>query len=271
MILFKRVSESFNRIEGREWALLFLETVGVVAGILVAFELNEWAARRHSAANHRQLMERLLEESETDVAMLRDWRDRMTSILKPEQAFALSLARGQCPADRDFKAVQTLHLMPALTVPTSVYQELMGAGGLSSIDRKDVREHVARFHDTLAWTQGQVDYFRATRVTPVNEGDARVRIRFDPTADDPKVMTFDGPALCRDPAFENRVAAATREHTVFVSYYQGALEDAISMCMRLADSIGKTCMPSDGGPLKGDDADYAGKVVANMREDLAKS
>ena len=39
MILFKRVGESFGRIEGREWALLFLETLGVVAGILVAFWL----------------------------------------------------------------------------------------------------------------------------------------------------------------------------------------------------------------------------------------
>ena len=35
MILFKRVGESFNRIEGREWALLFLETAGVV-GVFVA-------------------------------------------------------------------------------------------------------------------------------------------------------------------------------------------------------------------------------------------
>ena len=74
MILFKRVGESFGRIEGREWALLFLETLGVVGGILIAFELNEWASRRTESARHRQIMERLFEESEQDVASLRAMR-----------------------------------------------------------------------------------------------------------------------------------------------------------------------------------------------------
>ena len=68
MILFKRVGESFRKIEGREWALLSLETLGVIAGILIAFELNEWAANRAAAARHHEMMERLFEESEQDVA-----------------------------------------------------------------------------------------------------------------------------------------------------------------------------------------------------------
>ena len=44
MILFKRVSESFRHIEDREWMLLSLETLGVLAGILIAFELQQWAS-----------------------------------------------------------------------------------------------------------------------------------------------------------------------------------------------------------------------------------
>ena len=75
MILFKRVGESFRHIEDREWLLLFLETVGVLVGILLAFELQEWASRRADAAKHREIMDRLFEESEQDVASLRDLRD----------------------------------------------------------------------------------------------------------------------------------------------------------------------------------------------------
>jgi len=63
----------------------------------------------------------------------------------------------------------------------------MGAGGLSSIDRQDVRDHVAQFHQTLDWTKGQIDYFRAVRVVALDPGDPRVKSHFDLAADDPQV------------------------------------------------------------------------------------
>src|SRR5947209_11037799 len=152
MILFSRIEESFRRVEGREWALLFLWTLGVLFGILIAFSLQEWGARRDQAARHRQLMERLFEESEDDIAALRSYRDVLQGMLKREQGLAVALAQRQCPPAADFQALTTLGMMPALTAPSSVYQELMGAGGLSSIERKDVREDVAEFHtDLIGW------------------------------------------------------------------------------------------------------------------------
>jgi hypothetical protein len=160
------------------------------------------------------------------------------------------LGRGRCPTDEDFQAITTLPVMPALTPPTSVYQELMGAGGLSSIERKDVRAHVAAFHSDLEWVQKQIDYFRSIRDAPVPVSDPRVRTDFDPTKDEPEVSTFDGKALCADRGFKNRVATATRAHTVFLSYFEGPLDDAISMCVRMADSLGYRRVPSFGGQLK---------------------
>src|SRR3954467_7008985 len=130
MILFKRLGESFRHIEGREWALLTLETLGVLFGILIAFELQQWAQQRSDAARHHQLMERLFEESELDVVVLRQMRDTLDRIVGGEKTFALSLARGQCPPEAQWRAVETIGMLPALTAPTSVYQELMGAGGL---------------------------------------------------------------------------------------------------------------------------------------------
>lgn len=267
MLLFRRVGGAFRGIEGREWALLSLETMGVVAGILIAFELNEWAVGRNETQRHNRLMVRLHEESELDISVIRSFRDELQKMLDREQAFAVSLAKGQCPSDKDFQAITTLPMMPALTVPTSVYQELMGAGGLSSIERKDVRDAVAQFYGNLEWTQGQIDYFRAARVKAIEEDDPRVRIHFDPTADDPEVATFDRLALCGDQGFKNRVASATRAHTVFVSYYQGMLENAISLCMRLGDGVGKKCVPPLEGPLKGKDAEYAARVAQVMAGD----
>lgn len=271
MILFKRVGESFGRIEGREWALLFLETLGVVAGILVAFWLNEWASRRDTSAKHHEMMERLLEENENDISVLRDWRDSLKGMVEKEQAFAVKLSHDQCPPSAEFEAVSTMPLLPAMTAPRSVHDELMSAGGLSSIERQDVRDQIAIFYGDLEWGQHQIDYFRQARVKPIDESDPRMRIRFDPTRAEPQVDEYDGTALCRDQGFKNRVAAATRAHTVYVGYFAATVQSAISMCVRVADSLGKTCNPKLGGPLKGDDAVWREKAIAAMRKDLAKN
>ncbi|MFL6735622.1 MAG: hypothetical protein ACJ8F4_01010 [Sphingomonas sp.] len=212
-------------------------------------------------------MERLFEESENDLSVIREMRDSLKPIIQREQAFAVRLASGQCPADKDFQAITSLPMMPALAPPTSVYQELMGAGGLSSIERKDVRAGLADFHGDLEWSQKQIDYFRDGRTNPVEVSDPRVRTHFDPQAEETEVSVFDGRALCGDSGFRNRVAVATRAHTVFLSYFEGPLEDAISMCVRLGDTLGHSCSPSFGGPLKGNDAKYQTRVIAAMHED----
>src|SRR5690242_6723165 len=99
MILFKQVGESFRHIEDREWVLLFLETLGVLVGILLAFELQEWGQGRADAAKHRQLIERLFEESETDVTSLRKIRTIEVQMIANERQFATNLSAGKCPPE----------------------------------------------------------------------------------------------------------------------------------------------------------------------------
>lgn len=272
MILFRRVGEAISHIEDREWILLGLETLGVLAGILIAFELQLWGQQRSEAARHHQLMERLFEETESDISSIRFMRDVLKPIVEREELFATRIGNGECPANEDFHVVTTLGMMPALTMPTSAYQELMAAGGLSSIEREDVRNHLAQLHEELEWSQKQIDYFRTFAVSddPVPNSDPRVRVRFDRSADDPLVSTFDGQALCRDQAFKNKLAAATRQHRVLLRYFEGPLEDAISVCVRLGDSLGRRCTPPTYGPLTGDDAKVAAKARANMLKERAK-
>lgn len=266
MLLFRRVGGAFRGIEAREWALLTLETIGVVAGILIAFELNEWAASRNEAKRHDRLMERLFEEAENDVVYLRDMRNLLVGFRERESAFAISLSRDQCPSEKQFQALLGINRYPAMIVPTNVYQELMGAGGLSSIERRDVRDSIALFHTNLNWNQKQVEFFRDGRVEPISDDDDRTRIRFDPSSDEPEVVSFDRSALCKDRVFKNKVATATRNHRVFISYFEEALKDAINMCVIIGDSIGKTCEPRFGGPLTGEDAKFAAETLANIRK-----
>lgn len=269
MILFRRIGGSFREITSRDWALLSLETLGIIAGILIAFQLNEWGAARKEAAKHRQLMERLFEESTYDVAVLASMRDNVRERVDKEVAFATNLAAGRCPAQAEWKAVGTLAMYPALTAPTSVYEELMGAGGLSAVDNPSVRHALTEFHGNLDWVQRQVEYFRSVRPYPINDSDPRISIHYDPTKDDPQVETYNREALCSDHAFRNLYAASTRQHYVFATYFDDMTDFALNMCAVLGESIGKSCADSFPNKIKRltpEERKTIAKAIDNMRK-----
>lgn len=266
MILFKRVGESFRHIEDREWLLLFLETLGVLVGILLAFELQEWAANRAAAARHQEMMDRLFEEAEQDIGSLRDIRDALLAQSKTEVDFATQLSAGKCPPKEMWTAVGTVQMLPSFDLPRSVYTELMGSGGLSSIPDPRVRKSIALFNSELAWSEGQIEYFREHRPDPVPVSDNRVRLRYDPTADEPEVAEYDRAALCADQGFRNQMVSAARNHRVFASYHDGVTLWAINMCGTLGESIGRRCEPAFGGPLKGEDVATLKKAIAKMHK-----
>src|SRR5690348_1649879 len=121
MILFKRVGESFRHIEDREWVLLFLETLGVLVGILLAFELQEWGQRRAEAARQQELLQRLFEETEATVSVLRADRDQMNELVDREARFATLLVHeNKCPPESMWQAVDTIPMYPPLIVPSTV-------------------------------------------------------------------------------------------------------------------------------------------------------
>lgn len=262
MILFKRVNESFRHIEGREWALLFLETLGVIVGILLAFELQEWAARRSAAQLRQERLERLFEEAETTVTVLRRDRDTMNGIVDAEKKFATDLVHlNECPPEAMWQSVETLGMYPSIAVPSSVYQEIMGSGGLSEIDDTNVRRSVSTFHSVLAWTQAQNEFFRQNITHPITFADKGVTYDFDPSTDDLQISHFDRTELCSDVKFRNGIAAATRDHTVAASYRDDLARSAIFMCARVGAAVHEACKPGDG-PLTGADAAAASKALS---------
>jgi len=257
MILFKRVSESFRHIEGREWALLALETLGVIAGILIAFELNEWAARRSAAQKQHELLERLLEEAEATVTVTRSDRDQMNAIVGAEKSFATALLhRAECPAEPAWKAVDTLPMYPSIAVPSSVYQEIVSSGGLSGIENTDVRRSVSRFHSLLAWYQAQNDHFRDKLNYPISIADKGVTYDFDQSKAEPQISHYDREALCPDHRFRNGIADSTRNHVMVAGYHSDLARAAIFTCVRIGAALGTSCVPPDG-QLKGSDAQAA--------------
>jgi hypothetical protein len=229
--------------------LLFLETLGVLVGILLAFELQEWGQRRSDAAKHRQLMERLFEESQSDVSVLRSFRAVEREMAANERGFATALSAGQCPAEAAWSAAMSVNMYPPVTVPSGVYDELMGAGGLSSIEDPSVRTSIQRFRGYFDLTSRQSDAFRASRIAGrvgIEIDDPRVTVRFDPAADEPEIITYDRNALCGDKGFRNRMIDNVRDHGVILSREADLTDHAIRMCATLGRLVGRACVPSDG-------------------------
>lgn len=263
MILFKQVNESFRHIEGREWALLFLETLGVIVGILLAFELQEWASQRQAAQDQHKLLERLLDESEATVSYLRADREQFDGIVGAEKDFATMLVHeGKCPAEPMWQAVDTLAMYPSVAPPSSVYQEVMGSGGLSKIQDAKVRRSISFFHAVLDEFDGQNSYFRQRLAYPLTDASPEVTYDFDLSKDEPQVSHYNRAALCQSHAFRNGIADDVRNHMAIAGFHTELARAAVRMCARLGAELGKACLPS-GGPLTGSDAKEAADAVSN--------
>jgi hypothetical protein len=259
VVLFSRVRGAVGEIEGREWALLCLETIGVLIGIFVAFRLNEWAMSRREAARDLQLVDRLFEESQRNVSWLRGQRERDQALVSREMKFATTLVHdGRCPADDDsWQSVFTVAWYPALVVETSVYDEMMGAGGLATIENPVARQAVSRFQTFLGSAKERTSFSRARADPAIPIDHPSVTVSFNAEQNDPEEVTFDRTALCGDAAFKKRVADKVRDHAVVMSERGDLVGWSIEMCSSLGRMVGKRCVPFRGGPLTGQDAKIA--------------
>jgi len=67
-MIVKRFADALRR---QDWAMVAIEFALVVVGVLLAFQINEWANERASDGERQLSAERLLEEAELDVAYIR--------------------------------------------------------------------------------------------------------------------------------------------------------------------------------------------------------
>lgn len=261
MLLFEHLQHGFRRITGREWALLILETLGVLAGILIAFALNEWAQQRGEKAQRAQLAERLFDEAQLNVSMLRGERGAFDALTKQERDFATALVRdGICPDEDAWSAVTTVNFYPAIPAQTTAYDEMLASGGLGRVEDPAARKAIADFRSALDYFRTQNGYMRSVSHMVLPVDDPRVAVGFDPGADEPETFHYDRPALCADRGFRARVADAVRDHA-FVSQARATLtEAAITACVRLAGAMHRECTPRFGGPLLGRDAASVAKL-----------
>ncbi len=228
----------------------FAGEVGVIVlGVLIALGAQQAVEWAHFRNEQRNTLKRLFEEARINVAELRN-RQPNAAMMQLEMDFATELTKGKsCPAAEKWAAVETSNMYRSVTVQTSVYDEIVGAGGLADVGSTSAREAVARFHSRLKWVQDQTDFFRSAMILPVQLDDPRRSLAYDPSAREPSIVTFDRQALCGDHGFQSRVVESVRNHVVWDRYRLRLTDDAIRMCAILAAELGMECTPSEGAPF----------------------
>lgn len=238
-MLSKRVVESLRR---QDWAMVFIEFVLVVVGVLLAFQINDWAIGRSEAAARHEATQRLLEEAERDVAHTKGGLAFVQRVVD-ELHFALDKVIGNdwSPSDerRMRDAFVAGRFMTAMVPPTSVYQDLVASGAYNKIGTPDVRAAIDRFHSTLAY-----DERTRQQLLPVlraYEDNPAFTYRVDPNSSRIVDLEVDFRALAADRAAQRTISLTLANHAGLRWTRKQALRDSIAMCVALAKTLDRTC------------------------------
>lgn len=253
--LLRRLRATAGEIRASEWLLLAIETIAVVGGILIAFELEQWAEDRREAKQIERLMERLLVETRSALVHYDYHAQETGTRLNRAKANLLDLSEGRCPAD--FTNIEEIDLLPADAPPNAALTELVDVVGLSALPSDNLKSRLAGFHyasnvfytEALpALQQARVPLFADDDPNAPRTADA-VALQTDHSFvsqlwSDPSVLErrYNREALCADAAFKNRYALATQSLLQVAALRNDLLLLTMRTCQALASELGQSCI-----------------------------
>lgn len=181
------------------------ELVIVVVGILIAFQLDRWSEGWRGAKDRSAYLERLVEESDANVAALTDLDKQFGEVTEEVGRMARAVddparrAAMRFTGDRACRALQ----MPASKLQTSALEESGNPAALQLVPDPALRRLIHRAAGQTRYADRQIEYFRDTfqrfgvqfdpysnwSVDP-ESGEIGCRVDFEALAREPRVRTL---------------------------------------------------------------------------------
>jgi hypothetical protein len=238
-MIVKRVTEALRR---QDWVAVAIEFVLVVAGVLLAFQISEWATEREGRVERAAATERLLAEAEQTVAYFRAGVESQQALIGDLDYALGNVQRGtwrSADKARMTRGLQRVINAASPAPPSSVYDDLVASGEFGRIGDTRLRTSIANYRATLAFNQRYIDYFRQRM--PQFENYEPLRYVFAPSKNRRVRLQVDYPKLAADPELQEALALAADGQFLVLQVRRRTLRDAEAMCVELGRVMKRSC------------------------------
>ena len=241
------LSRLATALRQQNWVAVALEFVIVIAGVVIGFQITEYASARADAERRAIALDRLHGEVEGAVAILQ-WLTEIYTELNADRTQAIeNIIAGNTDAlDNDdmVDAVVSTSLLPAFSPRQGVYTEIVSSGMLSSLGDEAFREALGDYQASVVFLQGQIDYFRSTNVAREDVMDLDyTRLEYAPGTPRERIHVIDWEAAIADPEFLQRVLEGNNAMRAMANWWGNTLESAEALCAETGRLTGQPCSP----------------------------
>lgn len=220
----------------RDWLGIVIELVVVTAGVLLAFQINQWAERQKQARDEREFLERLYGENRESIAELdRVVRGHQSSMGELGEAIR---AKDNPPQLAEFARKPRFGclgaVLPSVGFSDTAFQEIVASGKLNIVSDPQLRSLLRDLVATQAVGAAQLEYARQSVAQVGSALDAyeRFDIPADPQERPPCNMNWN--ALVRDQTAINAAAKLYRFQQVMLNVRSRELAESEQVERKLA-------------------------------------
>jgi hypothetical protein len=238
-MIVKRFARALRR---QDWTSIAIEFLLVVLGVLLAFQISQWASEREARIEREAATERLLQEAEETVAYMRLGVATQGQLVE-DLRYTLSQVQAGTWRSADqvrmTRAMQSIINAAAPSPPTSVYDDLVASGTFGKIGDLRMRSAVANYRGTVANNVRFVDYFRQRM--PDFEDYEAFRYVYAPSKNRLMQLQVDFLGLSRDSRLQESLALVADGQLIMLRNRQRTLKDAAAMCVQLGRVVSRPC------------------------------
>lgn len=246
------VRRVINALRRQDWAAVTIEFTLVVVGVVLAFQINEWASEREARSEREAATSRLLDEAEDDVVYFRGEVEQHRQTVGD-----LSYALGQvqngtwraADESRMRSGIAGSVYLDSPSPPSSVYEDIVAAGMLGEIGDPELRSAISVYRAKLNLLSRLVDYIRQT--APKLDREDSVHYVYDANGLRPARLDVDFGRLAGDVKLQSSLALLNDRQAFILGSWTQTLQAADAMCRELGRRLKRPCDLQHGRSSQG--------------------
>jgi hypothetical protein len=236
------VRRMINALRRQDWTAVTIEFLLVLVGVLLAFQINEWASEREAKAEREAATERLLYEAEDDVAYFRAMVENHEETVR-DLSYALSQLQSGTWREADkTKMLTGLTYSVYLDVPSppsSVYEDIVAGGMLGKIGDPQLRSAISSYRAKLELLATLINYVR--QIAPKFDREDSLRYVYNAAGPRPARLEVDFAALAKDRKAQSSLALLNDRQWFILRTWRQASQAADAMCRELGRKLKRPC------------------------------